>query len=239
MAAVTLHELNQRYVRLTDRCRSQWTFYQLLQGLFKRLRDSPCPIEIDFQGLFAELRDLAQELGSPHPERTEELIGALAARLDQHVTRLAKVDAEVPPSLLRRFFDKLRTQDEKVLLAVLKFYAETGSSSEDTSDKIDILLTRLAELPGADGRLLLRSAHEIERLQRRGSNRLAEVLEWGSQSLQRAAELERRFVWFIEDALYRGDTEHLEHLHRSRFRHLRAYAELWLVHNERGGISPL
>ena len=48
MSAIGLHELNQRYVRLTDRCRSQWTFYQYLQGLFKHLYDSPCPIEIDF-----------------------------------------------------------------------------------------------------------------------------------------------------------------------------------------------
>ena len=81
-------------------------------------------------------------------------------------------------------------------------------------------------------------AREIDRLQKRGSERLAEVLERGSQSLQRAGEMERRFQWFIDDALYRGDTEFLLHLYRSRFRLLRAYSGLWLVHNERGGISP-
>jgi hypothetical protein len=37
MSSIGLHELNQRYVRLTDRSRSQWTFYQYLQGLFKHL----------------------------------------------------------------------------------------------------------------------------------------------------------------------------------------------------------
>jgi len=81
-------------------------------------------------------------------------------------------------------------------------------------------------------------AREIDRLQKRGSERLMEVLERGGQSLQRAAELERRFQWFIDDALYRGDTEYLLHLYRSRFRLLRAYSGLWLIHNERGGISP-
>ena len=60
----------------------------------------------------------------------------------------------------------------------------------------------------------------------------------GNQSLQRAAEIERRFQWFIDDALYRGDTEFLLDLYRSSFRLLRAYSGLWLVHNERGGTSP-
>ena len=43
MTAIGLQELNQRYVRLTDRSRSQWTFYQYLQGLFKHLFNSHVP----------------------------------------------------------------------------------------------------------------------------------------------------------------------------------------------------
>ncbi|MFH1177378.1 MAG: hypothetical protein V1750_08220, partial [Acidobacteriota bacterium] len=81
-------------------------------------------------------------------------------------------------------------------------------------------------------------AREIDRLSKRGADRLSEVLEHATQSLERAAEIERRFGWFIDDALYRGDTEHLERLFRSRFRLLRAYSGLWLIHNERGGLSP-
>ena len=81
-------------------------------------------------------------------------------------------------------------------------------------------------------------AREIDRLQKRGSDHFPEALERASQSLQRAAELDRRFGWMVEDALYRGDTEHLEQMYRCRFRLLRAYSGLWLIHNERGGISP-
>jgi hypothetical protein len=81
-------------------------------------------------------------------------------------------------------------------------------------------------------------AREIDRLQRRGSEHLAETLEHASQSLQRASEIERRFGWVVDDALYRGDTEFLEPLYRCRFRLLRAYSGLWLIHNDRGGISP-
>ncbi len=164
MSAVTLHELNQRYVRLTDRCRSQWTFYQLLQGLFKHLQESSCPADIDFPSLFNKLRELGVELGHPETQRTERAIGQLNAQLDKQAETLLAVDAQVSPSLLRRFFDRLRNQDEKVLLAIIKFYLDAGSNSEDTLDKLDLLLTRLAEIPRPEGGSLVREKHEIERI---------------------------------------------------------------------------
>jgi hypothetical protein len=166
MSTATLHELNQRYVRLTDRCRSQWTFYQFLQGVFKHLRGEPCPIEIDFQGLFAQLRELGQDLSSPQTMRIERLMEQLSGRLDVQHGSLSEVDRQVSPSLLRRFFDRLRNQDEKILLAIIKFYLDGNELGEDTVDKIDILLTRMAEIPRPDGRSLLRERHEIERLVR-------------------------------------------------------------------------
>jgi len=164
MGAIGLHELNQRYVRLTDRCRSQWTFYQYLQGLFKHLFNSPCPIEIDFPTLFNELRQLGAGLGHPETGRTDKTISHLNARLDVQARKLLEVDGQIPPSLLRRFFDRLRNQDEKVLLAIIKFYLEDHAVTEDTLDKLDILFTRLAEIPREDHGSLVRERHEIERL---------------------------------------------------------------------------
>ena len=164
MSATPLHELNQRYVRLTDRCRSQWTFYQLLQGLYKHLRDSRCPVDIDFQTLFTRLKELGQELAHPDATRTERQITLLAAQLDRNAELLMRVDADVSPSLLRRFFDRLRNQDEKVLLAVIKFYVDAGTDSEDCLDKLDLLFTRLVEIPRPDGTSLVREKHEVERI---------------------------------------------------------------------------
>jgi hypothetical protein len=164
MSAIGLQELNQRYVRLTDRSRSQWTFYQYLQGLFKHLFNMPCPIEIDFPNLFNELRQLGASLGHPETARTERTIATLNHRLDSQAQRLLEVDAQIPPSLLRRFFDRLRNQDEKVLLAILKFYLDGPRASDDTLDKLDILFTRLAEIPREDHGSLARERHEIERL---------------------------------------------------------------------------
>ncbi|HUK14586.1 MAG TPA: hypothetical protein VLW17_14910 [Thermoanaerobaculaceae bacterium] len=164
MSATGLHELNQRYVRLTDRCRSQWTFYQFLQGLFKHLRHEPCPVTLDFPALFNELRELGAVLGHPEPARTEKTLAELVAKVDAQSLRLLDVDKQIPPSLVRRFFDSLRNQDEKVLLAIIKFYLDDRVIGEDTLDKLDILFTRLVEIPRADGASLVRGRHEIERL---------------------------------------------------------------------------
>ncbi len=164
MSALTLHDLNQRYIRLADRCRSQWTFYQLLQGVFKHLKNSPCPVEIDYPALFNELRRLSDELSDSTVASGVKVLNQLAQKVDGLANQLLEADATIPPSLLRRFFDRLRHQDEKVVLAIIKFYLESGQRSPDLFDKLDILFTRLAELPGADGRSIVRQPHEIERL---------------------------------------------------------------------------
>jgi hypothetical protein len=81
---------------------------------------------------------------------------------------------------------------------------------------------------------------EITRLED-GDNpdRLFEILERSAQSLERARDAERRFQWFIDDMLFRGDTNRLESIYRSRFRFLHAYSGLWLAHQRTGGLTPL
>ena len=81
---------------------------------------------------------------------------------------------------------------------------------------------------------------EIERLATSAKpDRLFEMLESSASSLDRAREVERRFLWFIDDMLYRADTESLEQIYRSRFRFLFAFAGLWLDHQKNGGLTPL
>jgi len=164
MGTTALQALNQRYVRLTDRCRSQWTFYQFLQGAFKHLRDVDCPVEIDFPAIFARFRAVADEISHPEPAAVERTLHALEVEVDRLSSTLLDVDSQVPPSMLRRFFDRLKRQDEKVLLAVIKFYLDSGSNSEDVIDKLDILFTRLAEIPREGGGSLARGRHELARL---------------------------------------------------------------------------
>ena len=164
MSSSTPHDLNQRYVRLTDRCRSQWTFYQFLQGVFKHLRGETLPLEIDYQDLFGRLRGAAEELGQHDSTGVERTLDSLSTEFEGHGRSLRRIDEEIQPSLLRRFFDRLRTQDEKILLAILKFYLLAPEIQGDVLDKVDVLFTRLAENSIESGGSLPKERHELERI---------------------------------------------------------------------------
>lgn len=164
MSSSDTHDLNQRYIRLTDRCRSQWTFYQFLHGVFKHLRGEPCPLEIDYQELFGRLRGAADAMGQPDSDHVDRTLDSLSNQMDRHGQDLRRIDEDIPPSLLRRFFDRLRTQDEKILLAIVKFYLSTPDITEDVLDKMDVLLTRMAENPLESGVSLPRERHELDRI---------------------------------------------------------------------------
>ena len=208
MPPTTLHDLNQRYIRLADRCRSQWTFYQLLQGLYKHLRDIPCPLDLDYHAIFAELKTLSDELSDSTVDSGLRVLNELGGRIDGFGEQLLAADAEIAPSLVRRFFDRLRSQDEKVILAIVKFYLESRRTTPDILDKLDILFTRLAELPGSDGRSLARQPHEIVRLVKpllelypvptRGSKDEADKLLQAVLDLKSEVSSTRTFVQLVD-----------------------------------------
>jgi hypothetical protein len=81
---------------------------------------------------------------------------------------------------------------------------------------------------------------EISRLEAaQNPERLYQLLEHSAQSLERARDVERRFQWFIDDMLFRGDTNKLENVYSSRFKFLHSYSGLWLAHQRSGGLTPL
>lgn len=164
MSVASFAELNQRYIKLADRCRAQWTFYQLLQGLHKHLQHVPPPPELDFRDTFARLKELAENINNPDTGSVLRLFEKVELHAERTDGTLREADAAVSPSLLRRFFDRLSTRDEKVLLAIIKFYLDAPELNADVLDKLDVLFTRLAEIPRAEGGFLSRERHELERL---------------------------------------------------------------------------
>jgi len=162
MATSQAHQLSERFTRLSDRFRSLWTFYQFLAGVYKYQGQGQIPFTYDFQGLYRRLQDLLPRLGfegSPGAERELESIERELARIN---LELARLERTYPPSTLRRFFDHLKKQDEKILFALVKFYLLIGEFDEDTLDKLDILFTRLSEVPLEDGRVLVRDPEELQ-----------------------------------------------------------------------------
>ena len=175
-----VNPLHRSYMELSTRYRAAWTYHRFIQGLRKffgnrDLADYPA----DFQALYASLKDVSRKLNDPDPQAQIEALGAIKVDLDRLLEVLDEEDAKMEPSLLRLFFQRVKSPDERILLDLVRFYQEIQADRSwepERVDKVDFLLTRLGELViGAD-----RSGDK---------KRLARVLE-GVAAGQPAADLE-------------------------------------------------
>jgi hypothetical protein len=153
--------LSGRFTGLSDRFRSLWTFYQFLGGVFKHQSRGTIPFAYDFQALYRRLQDAMPRVdGTSDPDGAREL-DQIGRELDRIHDELASIESQFPPSLLRRFFDHLKNQDEKILFALVKFYLLQKELDRDTLDKLDILLTRMGEIATEGARVAKRDTTEL------------------------------------------------------------------------------
>jgi hypothetical protein len=152
MQSPKAHTLSVRYTTLSDRFRSLWTFYQFLGGVLKHLEEGPIPYSYDFQALHEQLKEIVHKIGVDSTVDATPELDQLERELDRIHRELSRIESQFPPSVMRKFFDHIKRQDEKVLCALLKFYLLSNHFEQDTLDKLDILFTRLAETPTGDGR---------------------------------------------------------------------------------------
>ena len=152
-----------RYTTLSDRFRSLWTFYQFLNGVLKHIDEGPMPYSYDFQGLHRHLQDLVHTVGIEANARASTELDQAERELDRIHRELSRIEGDFAPSVLRKFFDHIKRQDEKVLCALIKFYLLYKHFEQDTLDKLDILFTRLAEAPSEDGRAVPRDPDDLQR----------------------------------------------------------------------------
>ena len=151
-----------RYTTLSDRFRSLWTFYQFLSGVLKHLDEGPMPYSYDFQGLHRHLQDLVHTVGIENNARASTELDQVERELARIHRELSRIEGEQAPSVLRKFFDHIKHQDEKVLYALIKFYLLYTHFEQDTMDKLDILFTRLAEAPTEEGQAVPRDPDDLQ-----------------------------------------------------------------------------
>ncbi|MGH9440831.1 MAG: hypothetical protein ACRD16_00995 [Thermoanaerobaculia bacterium] len=149
MLVSELQTLHGAYIRLTERFKALWTFHQFLKGVHQNFLGDAPTYEIDFNTLYEQLKKVSTQISA----------GAAYVRddIDRIETDLALVsrklrlgDRAVPPSLVRRFFQKIRTEDEKIVYNLLRFYFSQPELDEDLGDKIDFLATVAAMHPGRE-----------------------------------------------------------------------------------------
>lgn len=144
-----LSALHRRYADVSHRFRAGWTFHQFLQSLNKSLlQRMEDPYSSDFQDLYAGLKEISQSLHASESDRIRNRLEGIERRLADLVEALDAEDNRVTPDLLRQFFRRVRSYDEKILTQLVKFYlyVQRGEAWDpDRLDKVDFLLARLSE----------------------------------------------------------------------------------------------
>src|SRR5438128_8778478 len=133
--------LQEDYIRLTERFKALWTFQQFLRGVHKMFLSGDPETTHDFSALHEEIQAIGQMV---HAEPSREMASRLRAvveRLDLLAGQLRAVDRGVSPSFVRRFFERVRPQDEKTALQLLRFYFSQPDTDVDVIDKVNFLAT--------------------------------------------------------------------------------------------------
>jgi hypothetical protein len=137
--------LHARYIRQSDRFKSVWTYHQFASGVFKNFLNAPLPYSIDFQKIYEPIKRLSGMMTETLATEANSMINAVDKSLDRAAATLLTADQRIPPSMLRRFFERLKSTDENIVLNLIKFYLYADAVEGDCRDKLDFLLTRIGE----------------------------------------------------------------------------------------------
>jgi len=141
MSVEKIQLLHEDYIRLTERFKALWTFHQFLRGVYKTFFSSELGCNLDFNQLYEDIRAVAARINTSQPEAVSPDLREISDRLEETARELREVDRMVSPSLVRRFFEKVRPQDEKIAFHLLRFYFSQSDVDEDVIDKVDFLAT--------------------------------------------------------------------------------------------------
>ena len=138
-------DLQTRYGHISDRFKATWTSHQFASGVFGQILGEDLPYEIDFKLLFERIKSAGRVLNGTYPNEVTTLLDNLEEELDHTSQMILAADARLSPSLLRRFFDRLKQPDDSLVDYLIKFYLYADAVEGDRRDKLDLLFTRIGE----------------------------------------------------------------------------------------------
>ncbi len=149
MSVQELSALHKRYIDISDRFKSSWTYHQFLQGLQKLSGEAElAQYATEFQAVYGLLKEVSQHLTASSTERVRNELEMVDRRLQDLNRWLLQEDSKVAPSQLRMFFQRVRNYNESILLQLVKFYLYMRPAldwGQEHHDKLDFLVTKLSE----------------------------------------------------------------------------------------------
>ncbi|HEX2060389.1 MAG TPA: hypothetical protein VHK90_06585 [Thermoanaerobaculia bacterium] len=154
--------LQGRYARVSDRFKAIWTAHQFVSGAFAQFLAEPLPYTLDLGPIYEQIKSAGRVLSGTYPMEAAGLLDRISDALDDASQRLLDADARLAPSLLRRFFDRLRHPDDSIVTCLIRFYLYADAVEGDRRDKLDLLFTRLGEEYHAErGEFVVRQSLEL------------------------------------------------------------------------------
>ncbi|MGK2858622.1 MAG: hypothetical protein ACSLFQ_15585 [Thermoanaerobaculia bacterium] len=145
MSVAQIGELHNRYVRLSDQFKAVWTYNQFASGVYKNIVRQPLPYKIEFQQHYDAIRAAGDAIQTVGGGDGVARITTCEAAVTPIFRQLAAADEQVTAGVVRRFFEKLRRSDDKIIYHLIKFYLYADSVDGEQRDKLDFLFTRIAE----------------------------------------------------------------------------------------------
>lgn len=138
-------DLQTRYARISDRFKATWTSHQFASGVFGQILGEELPYEVDFKLLYERIKSAGRILNGTYPNEVTTLLDNLEESLEEASQLILTADARLSPSLLRRFFDRLKRPDDTIVSCLIRFYLYADAVEGDRRDKLDLLFTRIGE----------------------------------------------------------------------------------------------
>ncbi len=149
MSVQELSTLHKRYIDVSDRFKSSWTYHQFLQGLNKLAGDGElAQYATEFQAVYGLLKEVSQHLTAAGTDRVRNELEMVERRLGDLNRWLLQEDGKVVPSQLRMFFQRVRNYNDSILVQLVKFYLYLRPGldwGQEHHDKLDFLVTKLSE----------------------------------------------------------------------------------------------
>jgi len=145
VTVLELGALHARYVRASDRFKAIWTYHQFASGALRNLLGARVPYEIDFNKLFESIKQVSTILNAAQTTAASLALDRVDAALGRATQTLLDVDDRIAASVMRRFFERLKQQDDNIIQFLIKFYLYADAVEADRRDKLDFLFTRLGE----------------------------------------------------------------------------------------------
>lgn len=151
MKVADIAALQSRYARVSERFKATWSAHQFVSGAYRHLIREPLPYELDFDTIYERVKGVAASIGDAMRGTVRVADGPMArveeveAMLVDATDLILAADTRIGPSMLRRFFEIIKPQDDAILDSLIRFYLFADAVEGDRRDKLDFLFTRLGE----------------------------------------------------------------------------------------------